>query len=87
MMKFRTDWRKLPYWISAPPISSIRSAKVSSPTKMPIKGIRMSWVRESAMALNAPPTMTPTAMSITLPLAINCLNSAIKPLVFSFADI
>ena len=38
----------------------------------------MSAVRESAMALNAPPMITPTAMSITLPRAMKVLNSLIN---------
>ena len=52
------------------------------PAKIPRMGLMISFTRESAMALKAPPTMTPTAMSITFPRAMNCLNSAIKPVVF-----
>ena len=35
--------------------------------------------KEVTMEVNAPPTITPTAMSSTFPLVINFLNSAIKP--------
>ena len=76
-------WIKLPYVITAEPTVTLRSAKEFSRTKMPMMGMMMSAVRESAMALKAPPTMTPTAISITLPRAINCLNSATNPLFFS----
>ena len=33
---------------------------------------------EGELELNAPPIMTPTAISITLPRAINCLNSSMN---------
>ena len=42
---------------------------------MPIIGISMSSTNEDTIEVNAPPTITPTARSITFHLEINCLNS------------
>ena len=52
----------------------------SMPPNNPRKGVRISLFRLVTMAVNAPPMMTPTAMSITLPFMINFLNSATNPL-------
>src|SRR5262245_13252143 len=45
------------------------------PVARPTTGITMSFTRESTMRWNAAPMMTPTARSMTLPLAMNSLNS------------
>ena len=45
-----------------------------------ITGLSMWSLSAVMIAVNAPPTMTPTAISITLPRVINCLNSPKKPL-------
>ena len=42
---------------------------------MPITGPITSFTREVTIALNAPPTTTPTARSMTLPFMIKSLNS------------
>ena len=42
-------------------------------------GMTMSLINEVVMLEKAPPMMTPTAMSITLPRAMKVLNSARKP--------
>ena len=41
-----------------------------------ISGLMRFSTSELTMAVNAPPTMIPTAMSITLPRAMNSLNSS-----------
>ncbi len=45
-----------------------------------------SFTREVEILPNAPPMMTPTAISITLPRAIKVLNSPMKLFFFSGAD-
>ena len=44
-------------------------------------GLMISLTREVVMELKAPPMMTPTARSITLPRAIKDLNSWMKALI------
>ena len=48
---------------------------LSVPPKIPRIGVRISWFRDVTIAVNAPPTMTPTAISITLPREMNSRNS------------
>ena len=48
-------------------------------------GMMMSSVIEETMVPKAPPMMTPTARSITLPLAMNSLNSCTMPMRASLA--
>ena len=43
----------------------------------------MSLVSEVTMAVNAPPMMTPTAMSMTLPRMMNSLNSLMNLFICS----
>ena len=83
MRKFSTALRKLPTMTSPPPgtVKDRLDRALLPPAKMPRMGLMMSLTRELVMALKAPPMMTPTARSRTLPRAMNCLNSAIKPLV------
>ena len=64
-------------------MSTDRSAKDTELVKMPSTGMTMSLMREVVMLEKAPPMMTPTAMSITLPRAMKVLNSAKKPEVLS----
>ena len=45
------------------------------PRNMDTMGMIMSLVRDVVIVENAPPMITPTAMSITLPLRANSLNS------------
>ena len=89
MKKLRTALMKFPIMSAPPPGSCTAMAARASllPAKMPRMGLRMSLTRELVMAEKAPPMMTPTARSITLPRAMNLRNSAKKPVVFSFADI
>ena len=83
MRKFKTALRKLPSITSPPPGTEKDrlDRALLPPAKIPRMGLMMSFTRELVMALKEPPMMTPTARSSTLPLAMNCLNSAIKPLV------
>ena len=52
--------------------SAVRSI---SPTTQPSRGIKTSLTSEEVILPNAPPTITPTAISITLPREMNSLNS------------
>ena len=64
-----------------------RSAKFTPPIIFPIGGMMMSLTTEATILPNAPPMMTPTAMSITFPRNANALNSCnmlIVYLVFRF---
>jgi hypothetical protein len=56
------------------------SLKLIPPVARPITGIRTSETIEPTIAPKAPPMMTPTAMSTTLPLRANALNSETKPI-------
>src|SRR5699024_5421597 len=56
----------------------LRPVKSMPPKRMPMTGMTTSLTRELTMAVNAPPMMTPTARSMTLPREMNCLNSAQK---------
>ncbi len=76
--KLSTEVRKLPSSNSPPPgrrKDSEAARAVPSPANMPSTGLMMQSMREVMMPLNAPPMMTPTAISITFPRAMNCLNS------------
>ena len=46
---------------------------------IPREGITTSSIREFVIFENAPPIITPTAISITFPRAIKVLNSVRKP--------
>ncbi len=48
------------------------------PRRVEIRGITMSLTKESTIFPKAPPMMTPTARSITLPRTANALNSFIS---------
>ena len=61
---------------AVPPTDSGALAEpVPSPAAIPRMGLMTQSMREVMMPLNAPPMITPTAMSITFPRAMNCLNS------------
>ena len=73
---------KLPYLIvsfSPDPIRITQLEKLTPPVRRLITGMIISFTREFTIDWNAPPIITPTARSITFPLAINSLNSAINP--------
>ncbi len=72
--KLITAVMNLPYAMWAPLISSTKSLK-SMPPKIPRIGEMMSSVSEVTIAPNAPPMITPTARSMTLPRMMNSLNS------------
>ena len=65
-------------------MSSRRSVKFTLPSNAPIGGIRMSLTSDETIFPNAPPMITPTAMSITLPFMANSLNSLKNPILFVF---
>src|SRR5271166_3735392 len=52
------------------------SVKSTPPVSMPSGGIITSLRKEETIFPNAPPMITPTAMSTTLPLTANSLNSS-----------
>ena len=56
---------------AAPPVAELVTA-----VRKWMPGVMMLVTSELTMAVNAPPTMIPTAMSITLPRAMNSLNSS-----------
>ncbi|MNC38341.1 hypothetical protein D3C75_869390 [compost metagenome] len=58
-----------------------KSLKLAPPSNLPIGGIRISLTTDVTIFPNAPPIMTPTARSITLPFTANSLNSLIKPII------
>ena len=49
-------------------------------------GMMMSLTNEDTILPKAPPMMTPTAMSITLPRMAKALNSLKKLILFYFSD-
>uniref|UniRef100_S0DEK4 Putative DNA primase n=1 Tax=termite gut metagenome TaxID=433724 RepID=S0DEK4_9ZZZZ len=51
------------------------------PSSMPNGGIRMSPTTDEIIFWNAPPMITPTAISITLPLRAKFLNSCKNPII------
>ena len=59
------------------------------PGAPPVTNEMSGWMtfvtRAFTTAVNAPPMMTPTAMSITLPLLMNSANSAMMPFLPSLA--
>ena len=60
-----------------------------TPGAPPVTNEMSGWMtfvtRAFTTAVNAPPMMTPTAMSITLPLLMNSANSAMTPFLPSLA--
>ena len=64
-------WINIPYLTSAPPTVIDRDSKLIPPISIPIRGIIILSTREVTMAPKAAPITTPTAISITLPRAIN----------------
>ena len=62
-------------WVS---LKVIERLEKSTPPKIrPIKGVKILFTKLVTMEEKAPPTITPTAKSKTLPRAINFLNSFI----------
>ena len=66
---------KLPYIIFESFIVILKFVKSNPPITTPIAGINTSFTSDVTIFPNAPPIITPTAKSITFPLAINFLNS------------
>ena len=81
--KSTTFWINRPYLIGTTLphrltlIASVVKSKL--PTITPTIGIKILSVKLVTILEKAPPMITPTAKSSTLPLAINSLNSAINP--------
>src|SRR4051812_13709921 len=65
------------------PSTMNRLEKSSLPNTMPTIGMIRSLTRESTILPKAPPMITPTARSITLPFTANSRNSLIIDIVFS----
>lgn len=65
-----------------------RLVKSTPPANRPTIGITMSFTRELTIAVNAPPTATPTARSTTEPRLINSMNSLrkLEPLLWTFLN-
>ena len=57
------------------PILNTKSEKLIAPTNKPKKGLIIYLTKELTIAVKAPPMITPTAKSITLPRDMNSLNS------------
>ena len=101
MRKSRMVARKVPYRTatsvdasitpSAPATACLRTIfqllKSMPPVRTEMRGMITSFTREVEILPKAPPMMTPTAMSMTLPRAMKVLNSPRKPFAFSGADI
>ena len=65
-------------------MSSRSDEKSVLPIRAPMGGIRMSLTNDETIFPNAPPMITPTAMSITLPLRANSRNSLKKDIYVDF---
>ena len=72
--------RNLPKNIPPGAHSSILATPAASNDGLSIRGVMMSSTNEEIIFPNAPPIMTATAKSSTLPFMINSLNSLIIPL-------
>ena len=70
-----TEFRNVPTRKWAEPTVKMIDEKSILPAKIPINGLMILETKDLTMAVNADPTMTPTAKSITFPRAINSLNS------------
>src|SRR5690606_4668743 len=57
-----------------------KSVNSIPPSNIPIGGITMSFTKEATILPNAPPIITATARSTTLPLIANSLNSFRNPI-------
>jgi len=66
------------------PSTTKRLEKSSLPNTMPAIGMIRSLTIDVTILPNAPPMITPTARSITLPLTANSLNSCIMPMFASW---
>ena len=70
-------WIKAPYSIFVSLNVRDKLEKSTPPKTKPIIGVKILLTRLVTIDEKAPPIMTPTAKSITFPLAINFLNSSI----------
>ena len=68
---------KLLVWL----LGEIKSLKSTLPISIPIGGIRISFTNDVTILPKAPPMITPTAISITLPLSAKALNSFKNPII------
>ena len=75
MMALMNAPKSMPF--SVPGTGMVSPAISASPPPVTslISGLMMSLVSDVTIEVNAPPTITPTAMSITLPRLMNSLNS------------
>ena len=62
----------------------LKSVKSTRPKAKPKGGMMMSFTNEVTILPKAPPTITPTAMSITLPRMANSLNSFKNLLIVNY---
>ena len=81
--KSKTDCKNTPYLTSALPTVILKSVKLTPPIKIPISGVKIFSTRLETIFPKAAPIITPNAISITLPLAINSLNSSKKFFILS----
>ena len=79
--KLMTAVTNLPYVSVTPPIFAVSWSKFIFPNS-PRSGLMISSTREFTIAVNAPPMMIPTAMSMTFPREMNSLNSWKNPFFF-----
>src|SRR5436190_23973863 len=63
-----------------------RSLKLTPPMILPMGGMRMSLTMEVTILPKAPPIITPTARSTTLPFRANSLNSFNMLMVFRWVE-
>ena len=75
MRKLITALMKEPKSISVPGTTRPDTWPTSPPAMTLMSGLMMSFVSDVTIAVKAPPMMTPTAMSITLPRLMNSSNS------------
>jgi hypothetical protein len=79
MRNLITALMKLPTMNCASPTPKLTALKSTPPTTRPMSGLTRSSTIEVTMAVKAAPMMIPTARSMTLPRAMNSLNSLIIP--------
>ena len=83
--KLITAERNIPYLTPPNRVSSSMFFKLAaSKAGLRIRGVITSSIKELTILPKAPPIMTPTAISTTLPLMANSLNSFIKLIDINF---
>ena len=93
MKKSTVVWTKFPQFSSMASLTTLPSAASSAgrrtalaslkllPVMRPMGGMMMSLTSEVTILPKAPPMMIPTAISMTLPLRANSLNSCTNLLI------